>query len=166
MPTPFCICVVCSGNICRSPMGAVVLRRMFAEAGLGDDVEVTSAGIGDWHIGEGADRRALAALTRAGYDGTAHRARLFEPSWYDAHDLILVSDRGHLRDVRAMTPDGSDTEGKVRFLREFDPESTTADLDLADPYYGDNAGFDTCLTQVVAASRGVVTHVGEVVRGH
>ncbi len=53
------VCVVCSGNICRSPIGEQVLRSAIAEAGLADQVRVSSAGTGDWHIGQGANQRAV-----------------------------------------------------------------------------------------------------------
>ena len=57
MSEPYRVCVVCSGNICRSPMGEIVLRHKLEEAGLGDRVVVDSAGTGDWHVGDGADPR-------------------------------------------------------------------------------------------------------------
>ena len=60
MTDPYRICVVCSGNICRSPMGESVLRSRFAHAGLSDeDVVVDSAGTGAWHVGGPADRRTV-----------------------------------------------------------------------------------------------------------
>lgn len=46
--------MVCTGNICRSPMGEVILRAMLDEAGL-THVAVGSSGTGRWHVGEGAD---------------------------------------------------------------------------------------------------------------
>ena len=50
---PYRICVVCSGNICRSPIGEIVLREKLRDAGLGDRVVVDSAGTGGWHVGDG-----------------------------------------------------------------------------------------------------------------
>ena len=64
------ICFVCSGNICRSPSAEIVMRALVVEAGLEDAVELCSAGLGDWHVGEGTDRRSLEVLTARGYDGT------------------------------------------------------------------------------------------------
>ena len=53
------LCFVCSGNICRSPIAEVVLRALVEREGLSGDVDVDSAGTGDWHVGERADLRAL-----------------------------------------------------------------------------------------------------------
>ena len=156
---PYRVCVVCSGNICRSPMGEVVLRAAFEEVGLGDDVEVDSAGTGAWHVGDQADHRALQALTGRGYDGSRHRAREFEPAWLSRRDLVLVADRRHHADLLSMAATPQDAD-RVRYLREFDPAARAAgDLDLADPYYGDRSGFEECLRQVVDAAAGIVEHV-------
>src|SRR5690348_12838289 len=48
------ICFVCSGNICRSPMAEVITRALLDDAGV-PDVQVSSAGTGEWHQGEGAN---------------------------------------------------------------------------------------------------------------
>ncbi|MGZ8804053.1 MAG: arsenate reductase/protein-tyrosine-phosphatase family protein, partial [Microbacterium sp.] len=74
---PFHVVFVCTGNICRSPMADVVFRWFADAAGLGDRVASTSAGTGDWHVGERADQRTIDALDRHGYDGNRHRARQF-----------------------------------------------------------------------------------------
>src|SRR5919204_5014119 len=78
---PYRVCLVCLGNICRSPMAETVLRGPLAEAGLDDAVALDSAGTGDWHLGEPMYPPAQEALARRGYDGPGHRARQFPPSW-------------------------------------------------------------------------------------
>ena len=54
--------LVCTGNICRSPMAEVILRDKLAAAGLTEQVRVTSSGTGGWHVGDPADARALEEL--------------------------------------------------------------------------------------------------------
>ena len=151
------ICVVCSGNICRSAMAEVVLRDAFEREGMGQSVQVDSVGTGAWHVGDGADERALATLHAAGYDGSAHRARHLDPAWLGERDLVLCADDGHLRTVRRL---GRGVGTPVHLLREFDPEAG-ADLDLADPYYGSSQDFESCLTQIERSVPGIVAHVRE-----
>ena len=160
-PAPtYRICVICSGNICRSPMGEVILRSMLLSAGLGDRVVVDSAGTGGWHEGDGADPRTVQTLRDHGYDGTHHRARVFRPEWFSDRDLIVVADEGHLQDLRDWAPDDH-TAAKVRLLREFDPTAVDSGmLEVDDPYFGDAAGFDHCLTVVERACRGIVRDLG------
>ena len=71
---PYKVCMVCLGNICRSPMAEAVLRDELTRAGLADAVSVDSAGTGDWHIGERMHAPARAELARRGYDGSGHRS--------------------------------------------------------------------------------------------
>src|ERR1700752_4600551 len=78
---PYRVCLVCLGNICRSPMAEIVLRAELAAAGLGGAVTVDSAGTGAWPRGEPMDPGARAALARCGYDGSSHRARQILASW-------------------------------------------------------------------------------------
>jgi protein-tyrosine phosphatase len=158
----FRICFVCSGNICRSPMAEVVLRRLADDAGLGRHLEVDSAGTGDWHVGERVDRRALAVLCRAGFDGSAHRARQFDPRWFLRRDLVIALDRSHLRTLRSWA--ANDTEhDRIQLLRSFDPAlgpaSPPTELDVPDPYYDGVDAFDEVLGLVTAACAGLLDAV-------
>jgi low molecular weight protein-tyrosine phosphatase len=129
--------IVCTGNICRSPIGEVVLRAKLAAAGI-DDVVVTSSGTGGWHVGDAMDPRAAAALRRRGYDGSAHRARQFDRRWLADRDLVLAMDSGHLSVLQRY--------GGAVPVELFD------DVDVPDPYYGDEAGFDEVLDQIEKAA--------------
>ena len=157
---PYRVCFVCSGNICRSPMAEIVLRGLADRAGMGDRVTADSAGTGDWHVGERADRRALSVLRSRGYDGESHRARQFDPDWFASRDLVVALDRGHLRTLRSWTIDGADRD-RIRLLRSFDPtvqaETDTAAADVPDPYYDGSAAFAAVLDQVEAACAGLLT---------
>ena len=159
--TPYRIGIVCLGNICRSPMAEVVLSRMVADAGLGDLVEVTSAGTGDWHIGEPIDERAGAALREAGYDPSRHRARQLDADWFD-RDLLLAMDAANLADVQAMAADRSAVDpDRVRMFRDFDPDGPG---DVPDPWYGGAEGFTRALEMVERTSRALVVALQRALR--
>jgi protein-tyrosine phosphatase len=149
----FRVCFVCIGNICRSPMAAAVMLRLLSRAGRGADVEVSSAGTGGWHVGEGADPRAQDVLTRHGYDASEHKARQFTRRWFDEFDLVLAVDRETLSNLRNIAPPNAD--GKLRLLREFDPQAGR-DLDVPDPYYGGQRGFDEVLAMVERSCEGLL----------
>ena len=156
MTDPYRVCVVCTGNICRSPMGEVILRELVKREGLSDKVIVDSAGTGGWHVGDPADPRTLTALTSGGYDGSAHRARQLSADDLTERDLIVVADRGHLDEVEEMVEAGKGS-AQIRLLREFDPDADKDEVD--DPYFGDGVGFDRCRDEVEAACRGLVEHL-------
>jgi protein-tyrosine phosphatase len=159
---PFRVIVVCTGNICRSPMGEFVLRERFAAAGLGDQVVVESAGTHSWEIGNPADPRTLAVLERNGhadFGGSAHVARKFQRSWLDDVDLVLAADAGHRRDLLRLART-DEQRAKVLMFRSFDSAAQReGDLDMVDPWYGEEAAFDQTYAEVMAAADGVVEHV-------
>jgi protein-tyrosine phosphatase len=91
-------------------------------------------------------------LRAAGY-GTDHRARQITPRELAGVDLALAADRGHLRELRAMTQD----HAKVVLLRSFDPAAD--DDEVPDPYYGPDSGFNEVLAMTQAAAPGVIAEI-------
>lgn len=152
---PYTVCLVCSGNICRSPMAEAVFDSHVHDAGLDEAVAVESAGLGSWHVGEPAQPNALATLARHGYDGQRHVARVFERAWLDRAGMIVAMDGGHLRALRA--PAGRNAD-RVRLLREFDP-AAGPDLDVPDPYGGPPEEFEYCFSLIDAACPGLLAAV-------
>ena len=63
---PIRLLFVCMGNICRSPTAEGVMRALLREQGLEEEIEVDSAGTGDWHVGSPPDARARAAARSRG----------------------------------------------------------------------------------------------------
>ncbi len=138
--------MVCLGNICRSPMADVVLRSKLAREHLDGAVVVTSSGTGDWHVGEGMDRRAASTLAAVGYDPSTHCAEHFDATWFDRHDLILTMDSMNYDDVCALLLDGAERD-RIRMFRAFDPLAGD-DLEVPDPWYGGSQGFQDVLAIV------------------
>lgn len=162
----FRICFVCTGNICRSPMAEAVFRRLLAAGGYEGRLEVSSAATGDWHVGERADARTIAALKTRGYDASKHRARQFDPAWFQSLDLIVVFDRGQERTVREWAPDEV-SRAKVQLLLSFDESpggGVGAAADVPDPYYSDAALFDSVLATIERASVALFRQLEPVLR--
>jgi protein-tyrosine phosphatase len=159
---PYRVCLVCLGNICRSPMAEVILREELDRAGLSGRVEVDSGGTGDWHLGEPMDRRARAELSRRGFDGSGHRARQFEPSWFGRYDLVAAMDRGNLERLRQMAPDRQAAERTAAFL-SFDParngQGSGRDLEVPDPYDGGPEDYALVFDLVQPAARGLAAQL-------
>lgn len=159
---PYRICVVCSGNICRSPLAEVLLREAFTEAGLADVVQIDSGGTTSWEVGSPADPRTLAVLRRNGhrdFGGPRHRARQVRAAWLSERDLVLAADQGHLRELQRLAADERQRD-RVRLIRSFDPGASAArELDMVDPWYGGTTAFDRTYAEVQAAVPGIVDHV-------
>jgi low molecular weight protein-tyrosine phosphatase len=150
---PYRICLVCLGNICRSPMAETVLRAELAAAGLDGAVVVDSAGTGDWHVGDGMDPGAREALASRGHDGSGHRARQFQPSWLSRRDLILAMDARNLADLRRMARGSATSGGDADRIRLFgEVGGLTGPGDIPDPWGGGPEEFGHVLDLLGAAA--------------
>jgi protein-tyrosine phosphatase len=147
------VLVVCMGNICRSPAGENILRHTLERRGLGDRVEVDSAGTIGYHEGDPPDARMRRSLRARGYpDGG--RARQVRARDLETFDLVLCADHANLRDVRALSKDPV-LLAKVRLLCDYHPEPP-ADRSVPDPYYGGPQGFEDVIDLIEGCCDGVI----------
>ena len=147
---PYRVCLVCLGNICRSPMAETVLRAEVAAAGLDGAVVVDSAGTGDWHVGDVMNSGARAALAGRSFDGSVHRARQIQPSWLARRDLVLAMDARNLADLRRMAR-GRDVD-RIRLFGEVGGLDEPSGGEIPDPYGGDADEFGYVLDLLSAAA--------------
>ena len=146
---------VCLGNICRSPTAEGVMRHLLREEGLEDRIVLDSAGTGGWHVGAAPDERATAAARGRGI-ALEGAARTVSATDFDDWDLLIAMDRDNERELLYRAPD-EEARAKVRLLRSFDPESVArGELEVPDPYYGGDRGFEDVLDIVDAGCRGLL----------
>ncbi len=148
------ILVVCTGNICRSPMAEGALRAAAAHEGLA--LRLDSAGTHGYHAGEPPDPRARQVARDGGAPIDDLRARRVSQQDFHEFDLILAADRGHLRELARLKPDGA--RAQVELILPFSG-AFAADSDLADPYYGDLADFRAVWRQIHLATPGLLRRV-------
>jgi len=129
--------VVCLGNICRSPMAEGALRARIEAAGLGDRVEVDSAGLGNWHAGSPPDRRAIACAASHGVDITDLRGRQITDADYTGFDVLLCADADVLYTVQTHAPAGATAE--TRLLLGW---AGIGETQIPDPYTQNMAAFE------------------------
>ncbi|MEQ4568412.1 low molecular weight protein-tyrosine-phosphatase [Paenarthrobacter sp. CAP02] len=159
--SPYRIITVCTGNICRSPMAALMLTEAFAAEGLSDVVVVDSAGTTGYEVGHPIDPRAARVLTAKHIPSENHVARQWRSEWFTERDLILALDVDHFGWLQEGAPDAGALE-RVRMLRSFDPATagrSSLDLGIEDPWYGGHTDFDTTWTLIKDAIPGIVQHV-------
>ncbi len=138
-PKPFEICFVCLGNICRSPLAEGVFQALIQEEGLENQIITHSAGTGNWHVGSPPDTRMKATARKKGVPLTS-RAQQIQPGDIRRFDLILAMDQSN-RDTLEYMCSPEVAAKKIRLFRSFDPEANS-DLDVPDPYYGRDDGFE------------------------
>lgn len=146
---------VCLGNICRSPLAEAAFRAEAERLGL--DVEIDSAGTGDWHIGHPPDRRAAAVALRNGLDISGLRARQVSAEDFRRFDYIVALDMQNFADLAAMRP----ADGKAELSLLLDHVPGREGEAVADPYYGEDAHFDIAWAEVTAGARGLARRLAE-----
>jgi len=140
---------VCLGNICRSPIAQGVFAHVAAQAGVYDRVDLDSAAIGDWHIGNPPDERAIAMALKRGIDLSDQRARQVRSEDFEMFDMILAMDRSNLNELLDLAPQHRADRVQLFLGPEHDP----IEREVPDPYFGDDKGFEEVINLVEAGSR-------------
>ena len=144
------ILFICMGNICRSPVVEAVARAEFARAGL--DIHVASAGIEDYHIGRGADRRAIDSARAHGYDVSAHRAQQVNAAMLGEYDAVLAMDDRNMRELATVVQ-----REHVPRLALFLPfAGLDTPREVPDPYYGAAHDFEHVIELAKSGVNGLI----------
>ena len=132
------VLVLCLGNICRSPIGEELIRLQGIKNNL--PLEVDSAGTIDWHAGKAPDPRSQAVMRTHGLTISDQQSRPLKVSDFHHFDIILCMDRQNLIDAKRIA------QGPAE-LHLF-----VAGMDVPDPYYVGEAGFEQVYTMLEKAS--------------
>ena len=149
----YSILFVCLGNICRSPLAEGALRAEARRLNL--DLIVDSAGTGDWHAGEPPDRRAQAVAARHGVDISGLRARQVRVEDFRRCHHVIALDHDNLSELRRLAPPHASAE--LSLLLDHVPGREGQAV--ADPWFGDEAGFDVTWADVTAGARALAARL-------
>jgi protein-tyrosine phosphatase len=144
---------VCLGNICRSPLAEAAFRQEAERLSL--DVEIDSAGTGDWHVGRPPDPRASAVAARNGIGIENLRARQVTRNDFYRFDHIVALDAQNLADLESLRP--SDAKAELSLL--LDHVEGRQGQAVTDPYYGPDEGFDTTWADVTAGAQALAQRI-------
>ena len=128
--------MVCLGNICRSPLAEGLLASKLPQ----NTFVVDSAGTGSWHIGRQPDERSIAVAKKNGLNISRQRGKQFTAADFEAFDYIFVMDNTNYNDVVALAKEESHKSKVQLILNDLFPGEN---VDVPDPYYGSEFGFDT-----------------------
>ncbi len=144
---------VCLGNICRSPLAEGALRAEARRLDL--NLIIDSAGTGDWHAGEPPDERAQRTALRNGVDISGLRARQVRVADFHRFTHVIALDHDNLANLRRLAPPDATAELSL-LLDHVEGREGQA---VADPWFGDEAGFEITWAEVTAAARGLAVRL-------
>lgn len=122
------VLIICTANICRSPMAEVLLRREIAQAGVPGEWRIGSAGT--WaENGIAASEHGITVMAERGLDTGRHRSRMVTEKLLADADLVLTMTSGHAEALRAEFPEYAE---KIYLLSEMSGPA----YDVQDPYMG------------------------------
>ncbi|HBT3181197.1 arsenate reductase/protein-tyrosine-phosphatase family protein [Klebsiella aerogenes] len=121
------ILVVCTGNICRSPIAERILSNAMK------NLQINSAGLGAL-IGHSADLSAIRVAEKNGVSLEGHKGKQFSSEMARQYDLVLVMDKGHLERISQIAPE---IRGKTMLLGHWLNKS-----EIPDPYKQSDEAFD------------------------
>lgn len=145
------VAFVCLGNICRSPMGEAIFKRMAEEEGLAHSFDVRSFGTSDEEEGNPVYLPARRTLESHGIFGFTHRARQLSLKDVKNTDYILVMDNSNMFDVVRLTA-GRYGE-KIFKLGHF----CTPQLDVDDPWY--TRDFERAYREIYSGCEGFMEYI-------
>jgi len=124
------------------------MESLVKQEGLEKHILISSAGVSGWHIGEPPDDRMQATAQKHGVT-LSSLARHFQAHDFNQMDMVLAMDHSNLDTLKAMRP-LTETRDKLFLFRSFDPENN-GDLEVPDPYYGGDRGFELVFEMVERA---------------
>ena len=134
---------VCLGNICRSPAAEAIFINLLEKNGLTDAFIVDSAGTGSWHIGKKADSRMRFAAERRDIN-ISSRARQINSKDLEKFNYILAMDDSNFQNIQNLKNRTSSSDfASIKKIQNF--RSVFNDLEVPDPYFGGDEGFDHVL---------------------
>ncbi|MEN8774714.1 MAG: low molecular weight protein-tyrosine-phosphatase [Akkermansiaceae bacterium] len=155
MKSRYNLLFVCLGNICRSPAGENIFRHVVKESGLSDQIDCDSSGTIGIHSGNKPDARMSQTISRRGYEVAGH-ARQFALQDFELFDLILTMDNENFQNVIKLAVTAEE-RAKVRNFTDFCSQHDL--IEVPDPYYGGNAGFELVADLIEDGVEGLLAHV-------
>lgn len=146
------VLVVCSGNTCRSPLAAALLRSRLATEESLRDVQVASAGTSAWDGSPASEGSYLVGLERD-LDLSTHRARMLTAEMVQRADLILTMSDAHAHRVADMGG-----AMKVHTWTGY-AGMAGAPAEIPDPFGGDVSHYRAMADMLEAVVDGIVARL-------
>jgi len=148
---------VCLGNICRSPAAHGIFQSLVDSKNLSDQFMIESAGTSAHHVGERADKRMRKAASYRGLE-IESRSLLLTKKHLEEFDLIIAMDNSNYHNILKLDPVG-EFHSKVHKMCDYLGPKFSQIIEIPDPYYGGDQGFEDVLDLLEDACRKLLLKV-------
>jgi len=152
---PHSVLFVCLGNICRSPAAEGILRHQAETEHL--EITISSCGLGDWHQGELPDPRMRRVASARGIQLESH-AQSIQKKMFETYDWIFAADHAVLRELITLA-ETQEQKAKIHLMSAF--ANQYKDLEIPDPYSGDESSFEYVLDMLEECCHGILEQLKE-----
>lgn len=142
---------VCHGNICRSPMAELIMKKIVADRGLSGEYTIASSATSTEEIGNPIYPPARAELLRHGISPSGKYAKQLSPLDADRYDMFIGMDSANIRNMHRILGEGA--KDKIYKMMSF----VGSDADVADPWY--HGGFDKTFEDCSLAAAALVEYL-------
>lgn len=149
------ILLVCTENICRSPMAEGLLRHYLQQTELSELVEVDSAGTRTSQPGCRPDQRAQKVAALRGINLGRMRARRVTERDLLRSEFIFAMDESNMRDLREICP--LEHHDKLSLMLSHHRGQPL--LEVPDPYFGSIEGFERVFQLIDAAMGDLISYL-------
>lgn len=134
------ILFVCLGNICRSPLAEGIALKIAHEQNL--NLEIASAGTGDWHVGSAPCPNSIKVAKKHGLDISHLKGRQVTVEDFSYYDLIIGLDDSNMNNLKKMGCKNLEKLGNYGFKGQ----------DVPDPFFFDGfEGFEKVYEMIETA---------------
>jgi protein-tyrosine phosphatase len=148
------IVVVCTANVCRSPMAAALLQHaLAAEAAPLAGLKISSAGVVA-RRGDPVSANSVAALRKVGLDISAHRSQPLTQEMMDRAFAVLCMTESHREMIRLQT---DHPPSRLHLFREF--MSGGVEREIGDPFGGPLSLYEAVRDEMVESIPSLLRHL-------
>jgi len=148
--------MVCTANVCRSPMAQIIATQLAQRNGMSQRVHFASAGTHASKVKMRMDARSVIALERRGYAVSKLRSRSIEDKDFQRFDLILAMDHTNYSELQRICP--PESQHKLKMFLAVGKKINTGEV--PDPYYGNSEGFERVMDLCEAGAHGLLETLG------
>ncbi|MET0012489.1 MAG: low molecular weight protein-tyrosine-phosphatase [Sedimenticola sp.] len=146
------ILVVCTANVCRSPMAEAILKHHLRQRGAEHRFAIDSAGTHVARKGLHHDPRVDKILEKYSIQADLSGTRALQSDDFEKYHYILVMDQRNFESVTELCP--AEYRDKISYVMSY--SGNPSEIEVPDPYFGNISGFERVYSMLDESMRNFI----------